>query len=482
MDCIDLGCDFFLIRLSLKDDHSRVLKEGPWFMNGHYLSINGWEPNFRPEVASLSIVAVWVRLPALPIEYYKPSVLQDIGKAIGPVLRIDTHTASEARGRFARLCVQVNFDKPIIKIIKIGGIDQPVQYEGINALCFSCGCVGHKVEGCPYSLWKPETPVDGSAGGESPKTHSPSKEIVAEPEALGPWVLVSRKKKLTKNQQKDVPSHSHYGNTTHGPLRPISIPNPPVGFFSSSLAPKTHPQSTFVSGDNGTSADSTKGSPDSYKPMTKASGAKGKSTTHGQIAKTPQTDQVGQKAQRQKIFPEWKAVQSKVSGTSCTGNETSFEVRNSGVMELKEFRAGGSLSLEAKISINTADQSDASPEIFNPMGTTSMELEIFRDTVAIDGDPKDSPTQNTRRSPLQEISSNHLPDGERQAAAMEFETRNITKAILEYIDPTLRSTYIGREEGRIQVERSDDAQRMDSMSTDKVMKPERGEDGTTFSK
>nr|POE75686.1 hypothetical protein CFP56_23235 [Quercus suber] len=99
MDCIDLGCDFFLIRLSLKDDHSRVLKEGPWFMNGHYLSINGWEPNFRPEVASLSIVAVWVRLPALPIEYYKPSVLQDIGKAIGPVLRIDTHTASEARGR-----------------------------------------------------------------------------------------------------------------------------------------------------------------------------------------------------------------------------------------------------------------------------------------------------------------------------------------------------------------------------------------------
>lgn len=91
------------------------------------------------ETTNLLAVAVWIKLPGLPIEYYEPSVLKDIGLAIGPVLRIDTQTATEARGRFARLCVQVNFDKPIIKIVKIGGLRQPVQYEGINALCFACG-------------------------------------------------------------------------------------------------------------------------------------------------------------------------------------------------------------------------------------------------------------------------------------------------------------------------------------------------------
>ncbi|KAL0016314.1 hypothetical protein SO802_003383 [Lithocarpus litseifolius] len=150
MECIDLGNEFFLIRFSIVEDRAKVLKGGPWFVGGHYLSIRRWEPNFDAKTTKLSAVAVWIRLPGLPIEYYEPSVLKDIGLAIGPVLRIDTQIAMEARGRFARLCVQVNFDKPIIKLIKIGGVRQPVQYEGINALCFSCGHVGHKTEGCSY--------------------------------------------------------------------------------------------------------------------------------------------------------------------------------------------------------------------------------------------------------------------------------------------------------------------------------------------
>ena len=77
-------------------------------------------------------------------------MLRDIRQAIGPILRIDTHTTSKTIGRFARICVQVNLENPLIKLIRIGGIEQPVQYEGINALCFSCGRVGHKVDGCPY--------------------------------------------------------------------------------------------------------------------------------------------------------------------------------------------------------------------------------------------------------------------------------------------------------------------------------------------
>ena len=34
--------------------------------------------------------------------------------------------------------------------IKVGGLNQPIQYEGITALCVSCGRVGHKLKGCPY--------------------------------------------------------------------------------------------------------------------------------------------------------------------------------------------------------------------------------------------------------------------------------------------------------------------------------------------
>lgn len=92
---------------------------------------------------------------SLPIEYYEESVLRDIGRAIGPVLKVDTLTALEAKGRFARLCVQVNLDEPIVKTIRVGGIRQMVQCEGIHSLCFACGRVGHKAEGCPYKIQQP---------------------------------------------------------------------------------------------------------------------------------------------------------------------------------------------------------------------------------------------------------------------------------------------------------------------------------------
>lgn len=117
LDCVDLGKDFFLDRFTVKEDYVRVFKSGPWFVGGHYLSIWCWEPNFRPSSASVSSFAVLVRLPELPIEYYKQEVLLEIGRAIGPVLRVNTHTAAESRGHFARLCVQISLEKPFVKLL-----------------------------------------------------------------------------------------------------------------------------------------------------------------------------------------------------------------------------------------------------------------------------------------------------------------------------------------------------------------------------
>lgn len=104
MDYVTLGNDFFLIRFQNEEDHARVLRDGPWFVGGHYLSIRGWEPNFKLSIASMLLVAVWIRLPELAIEYYEPLAQRATGETIGPVLRIDTYTAMEKRGRFARLC------------------------------------------------------------------------------------------------------------------------------------------------------------------------------------------------------------------------------------------------------------------------------------------------------------------------------------------------------------------------------------------
>ena len=67
LDCVDLGKYFFLIRFSLQSDYGRVLKDGPWFVGGHYLSIRNLVANFRPSMTNVSSVAIRVCLPELPI-------------------------------------------------------------------------------------------------------------------------------------------------------------------------------------------------------------------------------------------------------------------------------------------------------------------------------------------------------------------------------------------------------------------------------
>ena len=64
LDCVDLGKDFFLMCFSLKEDYEQVLKDGPWFVGGHYLSLESGnqilgqiQPMFHLDLGSLASTA-----------------------------------------------------------------------------------------------------------------------------------------------------------------------------------------------------------------------------------------------------------------------------------------------------------------------------------------------------------------------------------------------------------------------------------------
>ena len=136
IDCVNLGKDYFLIKFYSFDNYDKVLNGGPRFVGEHFLAIKPWEPYFRASGDNLTFVAVWVRFLELPIEFYDLEVLKEIGSAIGPVLQIDSYTATGLRGNYARLCIQIDIVKPLITSIRIGRMVQQVKYEGISTLFF----------------------------------------------------------------------------------------------------------------------------------------------------------------------------------------------------------------------------------------------------------------------------------------------------------------------------------------------------------
>lgn len=140
-------------------------------------------------------MAVWIRFPEFPIEFYDREVLKEIGSAIRPVLRIDSYTASGLRGSYARLYVQVDLEKPLINMVRIGKCRQAVLYEGISALCFSYGCLGHTQDKCCYSIKQDEKKDEGSVVDKGQESSHESQQS----SNYGPWMLVTRKRSPVRN-------------------------------------------------------------------------------------------------------------------------------------------------------------------------------------------------------------------------------------------------------------------------------------------
>nr|DAD23207.1 TPA_asm: hypothetical protein HUJ06_024670 [Nelumbo nucifera] len=181
-----IGNDFFLIIFSSQRDYDKVLKNGPWMVNGKYLVLVPWKPGFNPLKAKLESVDIWVRLPGLPIECWSRDDLEVILQNVGEVLKLDD-TIEMSRTLYLRICVRVNLTKPFILEIPLTSEEERnsinVFYENFFDLCINCGWRGHKAYECP----KAKQNVNNQDG----------------------WVIVNRRKKI--NFHKKVPSNMRAG-------------------------------------------------------------------------------------------------------------------------------------------------------------------------------------------------------------------------------------------------------------------------------
>lgn len=87
----------------------------------------------------------------LPIKYYDTRVLTFIGNRVGRVIKVDKNTMQHERGKYARICVQVNLSKPLLAFFSIKDRKYRIEYEGLHLLFLRCGRYGYYKEGCGFS-------------------------------------------------------------------------------------------------------------------------------------------------------------------------------------------------------------------------------------------------------------------------------------------------------------------------------------------
>ena len=119
-----------------------------------------------------------------------------IGEKIGKVIKIDRNTESKDRGQYVRFCIEVDLTKPLLSRFRLNGRVWGIQYEGLKQICFKCGHLGHKEDGCPRF----GRPVEGvlenlNAHMDKPRSASSSNPNVHRPDGnakCGAWMLVQK--------------------------------------------------------------------------------------------------------------------------------------------------------------------------------------------------------------------------------------------------------------------------------------------------
>jgi hypothetical protein len=121
-------------------------------------------------------------------------------------MKVDKNTQHQERGKYARLCVEVDLSKPLLEMFSIKGRTYKVGYEGLHLLCLSSGKFGHYVEGCPTKI----VAVGSNGGNNGENKMDEGQTGRGAVSAAGPWTVVSkprrpRKQPKVQDENKEEP-------------------------------------------------------------------------------------------------------------------------------------------------------------------------------------------------------------------------------------------------------------------------------------
>lgn len=143
-----VGNDYYMVKFDFPEDKTKVMEGGPWMINGKYLAVKRWSPSFNPCESCFGRTLIWIRLSALNLMYYEESSVTAIAQAIGTPVRVDLTTQTLERGRYARVCVEIDLSRPVARQMWINDHWHEIEYENLHLICSLCKRFGHVTRDC----------------------------------------------------------------------------------------------------------------------------------------------------------------------------------------------------------------------------------------------------------------------------------------------------------------------------------------------
>ncbi|BFG40981.1 hypothetical protein CerSpe_272550 [Prunus speciosa] len=196
MSLIDLENNYYIVKFLYEEDMRYVLTGGPWQIAGQYIVTQKWKPGFNAKEEKITHMTAWIRINGLNVEYFRADVMEKIGNLVGATVKVDAHTLSQARGH-----------------------TYGVVYEGINLVCFECGCFGHGRDTCPIILQaKQQVPESDNADGMEDistvqvdvNVDAAIKEAEVSAKMHGEWMLM-KPRNFRKKSMNDIGKGAELG-------------------------------------------------------------------------------------------------------------------------------------------------------------------------------------------------------------------------------------------------------------------------------
>ncbi|CAN1245903.1 hypothetical protein LINGRAPRIM_LOCUS3057 [Linum grandiflorum] len=160
------------------------------------MAVRRWFKGFDPWTTKVTTTTVWVELPDLPIEFYNPEAVMRIASRIGKLVRVDRATEAGARGKYARVCVEVDLSKRLLPKYKVEGVLYLIVYAGFHKICTKCGMYGTPTHLCKFD----HPQVEDMMTNDTEQVHKVCD--LSNGQVLGEWMMP---KKKAWRRTKEVP-------------------------------------------------------------------------------------------------------------------------------------------------------------------------------------------------------------------------------------------------------------------------------------